>query len=251
MISDVKFVPTKPSGSVDISSTSCQGARCRVVAHERKRGRFFVQQIEPYTVGMEREVPRAGAGQMSGTSWEREACRSCDRTSRRSRYRDPDPSQWQSCPRDRSRSCGHAARRVRFWRNCLEARSPRWWGPSRAGTGRTRVHVRLHIRRRPERATGEDRKDRAISAAVVRHQDVVTGGVHAQVGRSPAFGADRVQERELAISLVDRESADRASRCAIEIADLIGDIEMGLGRIERQPGGVGCGHAGGRRSSAS
>ena len=48
------------------------------------------------------------------------------------------------------------------------------------------------------------------------------------MSRSPAFGADRVQKRELAINLVDRESADRAGRCAIEIGDLIGDIEMGL-----------------------
>ena len=118
------------------------------------------------------------------------------------------------------------------------ARSPRWL--VQRDRGRTNTCRRpLLIRRRPERATGEDGNDRAISAAVVRHQDVATGGVHAQVSRSPASGADRVQERQLAINEVDSEGADRASRWATEIADLVGDIEMGLARIERQPGRVG------------
>ena len=196
---------------------------------------------------MEREVPRAGAGR----------CRERPGSAKLAGHpiERPDDHDIET----EIRRNGKVARRIGLdhvgMRRVVSApgetarrRVRRGGGAERAGTGRTRVGVRLHIRRRSEPATGEDRQDREISAAVVRHQDVGAGGVHAQVGRSPAFGADRVQERELAISPVDGERADRAGRCVVEIADSIGDIEMGLARTERQPGGVGCGHAGGRRT---
>ena len=122
-------------------------------------------------------------------------------------------------------------------------------GGSEGGRDRaSRVDVRLDVRRRPERATGEDRQDRAISASVVRHQDEVTGGIDAQVAGPPP--SELTVFRNVSSPspwLTEKALTAPTAGSAIEIADLIGDIEIPLARIERQPAGVGCGHAGGRR----
>ncbi len=65
----------------------------------------------------------------------------------------------------------------------------------------------LDVAGRPQSAVGGQRQDRHGAAAVVGHQHVLARGVNAEMRGAGAFGADRVDQRQMSVAAVDRVGA--------------------------------------------
>ena len=77
------------------------------------------------------------------------------------------------------------------------------------------------------------------AAGVVGHEDVLARRVNAEMRGAGAFGADRIEQREVSVGAVDRVGAHGPGVGALVGRGLVGRVEAGSRRIQRQPGRVG------------
>src|SRR5262245_28029343 len=75
--------------------------------------------------------------------------------------------------------------------------------------------------------------------SVVSYQQVLTRRVDAQMSRASPLRADGVEQRQTPIGTINPESTHRARARVLKSSGLISRVQVGPGRIEREPGWVG------------
>src|SRR5262249_46699716 len=74
---------------------------------------------------------------------------------------------------------------------------------------------------------------------VVSYQHVLTRRVDAQMSRAGPLRADSVEQRQKPIGTINPESTHRARAHVLKSCSLVSRVQVGPGRIEREPGWVG------------
>ena len=172
-----------------------------VVGEDGDRRGFFLQRIEPAAAGVESEMPRPVAG------------RQCDQrrivldkpAALNIELPDEDPVPTEVAGENESSGrVGLDHVRVRAFVAADGKTSRRragrtgWANVARAG---------FDVGRGPEFAVGAKRQHGHGAAGVVGHEDVLARRVNAEMRGAGAFGADRIDQRQVSVGTVDRSTA--------------------------------------------
>ena len=122
----------------------------------------------------------------------------------------------------------------------------RWWplsaklpgGALAARVGPDVAPAGLDVGGRPELALGAQRQHGHGPARVVGHQHVLARGVNAEMRGAGAFGADRIDQRQMSVGAVDRVCAHGTGVGALVRRGLVRRVKPGARRVQRKPGRV-------------
>ena len=101
---------------------------------------------------------------------------------------------------------------------------------------RTFVHV--HVSGGPEFTIRLDGQHSNGAAAVIGYKHIATGRVNADVGRPVTLGTNGVELGEVAGGTINCVGTDGAGAFPLVVVNFVAGIQMRLGRIESEPGGV-------------
>ncbi len=226
------MLPANPGGRVEIvwRAANCPCAGIVVKQHDRRA--FFLNRVEPTTVGVEMEMPR------SVSWWQRDCGRFIRSQHALLLVELPDEDLIQAqvdMQHEASRGIGLNHVRVSPIMSA-EGKAAR---RSIGRLGRANLpDIVLDVRGVAQTTVGQNRQHRHGAAKVVGHQQELSGRMDAHIGRTGAAGANRVEQLQLPVRRTDCEGADRAFLVVTHPIRFIGGIQSGSRGIHSQAAGA-------------